>query len=181
MRLFTRKPIYRAFPELDAYSDERCQRFVRAANRDWTHRVLSWFTSAFVAFIALILLVLTAAEFGPAVHDGFRAIGLPEDVFVAALMLFILIPPTLAVFYMRDVFLQIRLENVLRAQATCHDCGYSLIGISVSNAGDVLCPECGFTITIDPELDELAKDQSGRKVFEPKEPSTRESLADHAG
>ena len=34
MRLLVRR-IYRAFPELDRYSDEQCRRFVRSANRGW--------------------------------------------------------------------------------------------------------------------------------------------------
>lgn len=132
--------------------------------------MLSWFTIALVAIIVLVLLALAALEYGPILHDFLRSMGVPEDVFVALLILIILVPPGLLALYMRNLFLIARLEEVLKAKTMCHACGYSLIGVPVSSAGDVTCPECGFTITIDPALDDLTRDQAGFRVFEPKEP-----------
>src|SRR5207248_1782994 len=58
MRLIVRR-IYRAFPELDRYSDEQCQRFVRATRRGWS-RLFHWLL---ISLVSLVALGVTVAAF----------------------------------------------------------------------------------------------------------------------
>lgn len=134
--------VYRAFPELDRFSDADCRRFVRfAAAGLWR----GWKLTARV-FVA----VLTA----PAIAVGFLAGLFLWSWVVNALgqgraSLLWIIPfcaPAIGVALLPNLLLrdwQLRREITSRIfAASCSDCRYSLLGLEWRD-GLVNCPECG--------------------------------------
>lgn len=169
LRLPTRR-IYRAFRELDRYSDEQCERFVRAARRAFWPRVgrvvvrgvglLAWFG---------LVVVGLRLRFGPNVAEeallmrGVRHTTLVTVVGVVAL----LVVPLVGWLVWRDVQLRRRIRRILRARANCPGCGYHLLGLFVNAEHKVVCVECGMETEVDPSLSELTIDESGRRRFNP--------------
>ncbi|MBI1189206.1 MAG: hypothetical protein GC200_00780 [Tepidisphaera sp.] len=174
MRLFVKSKIYRAFPELDAFSDERCERFVRAARRP------VWFRARVVAggFLAFLL---ASAALGVAAHlaeENAPATFGPRSPLWAMLLilfvtLFVYCAAGVAWLWSRDWMLRRRIRRVLRTRGHCHSCGYLLLGATVSATHEISCPECGFTTAVDPALGELSSDASGRTHYQPSEASLR--------
>ncbi len=128
--------IYRAFPELDKFSDKVCQNYVRLAKRKhlislYCTRVISLAVSVFVfvggMFGWLYVLNRTTEFF----HDLwlFPIVG---TSFGAASLLFLLA---------RDIWLRWALRQHL-TRARCGSCDYSLLGLPIAD-GAVTCPECG--------------------------------------
>lgn len=81
---------------------------------------------------------------------------------VAALVAFVL------AMVVRDALLRRRVRYVLKARATCPGCSYPLLGLSVSAAMTVDCPECGHHMQVDPALAELSREPSGAMRLNPK-------------
>lgn len=128
-------------------------------------RVKQVLTVGFILFLGVVL----ASSIGAAMPGNFAPFGLSEELVFLLVLLAVLIPPPLAALLVGDLHLRNRLREVLRVRALCHACGYSLIGVVVCEAGEVVCPECGFSSTVDPALGELARDESGRTVYQPSE------------
>jgi hypothetical protein len=125
---------YRAFPELDAFSDEECERFVERVTGEarWRRR--------------RALLDLLSIVAGPPI--GFVASAIvyrvTEPLSVAASFLSVsgvIIAVVVAVLFMRDGLLRRYLAQRL-SRAECRACRYSLLGLAVTG-GAVRCPECG--------------------------------------
>lgn len=156
MRLLVRTPIYRAFPELDSFSDERCRRFVKVAARPMWFRVQLGVASLLTFVLGVCL---------PTVPFSFLENRAPLVLlFLAGASLLV---AAVAAMVVRDQLLRRRVRSVLRARGRCHSCGYILAGASVSDANEVVCPECGFTTSVDPALGELATDSLGRAHYQP--------------
>lgn len=167
MRLITRRAIYRAFPELDRFDDERCARFVRAAARGlW--KTVRGFTAMVIAG-AVIFVVAALLEVGTMkvlAKAGFEA--WPGWLVVVLGVT----PVAAAVFggaWTRDLHLRWRIHRVLRARGVCTGCRYSLVGLGVGPDHRVVCPECGVDTIVDPALGELAVGEDGRARFRPSE------------
>ncbi len=130
---------YRAFPELDAFSDEECERFVERVKceaRSRRRRAL------------LDVLVIVA---GPPVGFGASAVvyRAAEPLGVAASFLSVsgvIVAVVVAVLFMRDGLLRRYLAQRL-SRAECRACRYSLLGLPVAD-GAVRCPECGMVIQL---------------------------------
>ncbi len=176
MRILTRK-LWRAFPELDRYSDEQCRRFVRAASGSVLRR-LARTCVAFVASAIPCTVVIAGLTIRSVVR---RNAGLPagswSDLgwFTAALILSILAAPALA-YIVRDVLLRRRVRTILRDRSTCVSCRYVLIGVPVPQGNTVICPECATPCEVDPSLQELALDAAGQRVFAPTTTPSRTFL-----
>lgn len=56
--------IYRAFPELDRYSDERCLKFMRVAQRGWMRRVFHVAIILLPSALALFAVVAATRPWG---------------------------------------------------------------------------------------------------------------------
>lgn len=166
--MITRK-IHRAFPELDRYSDEQCDRFVRAAGRGF-FRNLFVFGACITVGAATLLCGITAAAFLEPLAS--RAIGDDADLrdIAAGLILFcaVVASPFLG-YWMRDWLLIRRIRTILRKRGLCTDCSYNLVGLPVVEGSVVVCPECGKTTKVDPALGELTLTSAGNGVFEPSE------------
>ncbi len=171
MRILVLSRIYRAFPELDRYADEPCERFVRAARR---HRWYGWVgVVALFGFIALVtvgLALVTAAflmsrfEVPPARFDSSA---------VPTLLTLLGVVVVLGLgfggaYVLRDWLLRRRIAYVLRARGVCAGCHYSLVGLPVGAGNRVHCPECAMESEVDPSLGELVVDGAGQARFQPK-------------
>ncbi|MBO6514708.1 MAG: hypothetical protein JJ974_12155 [Phycisphaerales bacterium] len=153
MRLLTRK-IYRAYPELDKFEDDVCKRYIKRAKRLqntwklWLFQLLALLISIVLWGIAssLIELILFFGEatrrdqlvyimLNP-IHLVFKIIQMSGYIFV----------PAICCLRVRDRWL----HRCIRKQLTgvqCGACGYSLLGLSISdenNTPSVHCPECGL-------------------------------------
>lgn len=157
MRLLTRK-LWRAFPELDRYSDEQCRQFVAAAAGSVRRRV------------ARLAAAITASLLWAAVPIGVLIGVAPAklSMWVPPLWPFFVVLPSPAIGYItRDVLLRFRVRSVLRDRGACIGCRYSLIGVRVSESLIVTCPECGATTEVDSSLNELVLSNDGTRSFEP--------------
>ncbi|MFG0242460.1 MAG: hypothetical protein ACF8R9_06740 [Phycisphaerales bacterium JB054] len=161
--------VYRAFPELDRFTDAQGEQFVRAAcKRGWRrhlHRVLvvvfllvSWVISWLLLMLGAYLLDRFAPRLDRS-NAAFWTIGTLSILLFAA--------PIVLMLPVKDWFLLRRLRLVIRARGTCPSCQYSLLGAMVDDRDHVICPECGMGLEADASLDEIATDDAGRKVFMP--------------
>jgi len=139
--------VYRAFSELDAFSDEECERFVRAARAQAGFRLTA---SAIGAGVGMAV-ALIAALVGGAI--AWRWMGLPR-LDRADRALFVVIAMggifpcvvALAGFGARDQTLIGAIRRRL-GNATCTACRFSLLGLPVTD-GAVRCPECGTVLSL---------------------------------
>lgn len=160
--------IYRAFPELDRFTDEQCQRFVRAACRRGWGRFLHWTAVAALVFILyLITLPLSGAAMAAADDSVRFRSGVALVLLQLLLLLLAMTVPLVAGLFLRDALLRRRIRYVVRARGTCPGCRYSLLGIPLSEERKVVCPECGLEGEVDPSLGELTVDAEGRERFTP--------------
>lgn len=167
MRLITRK-IYRAFPELDKFSDEQCQRFLKAANASISRRVARAMVGVAAAMLMAVVAIDTVVPVAQEFSDRWR---LDEPAYwllwgtLLTLALLVSFVPGLVV---TDVLLRLRVRSLLKRCGACPLCRYSLLGIRVGSDLIVTCPECGHTIKVEPALGELATDESGAAVYKPE-------------
>lgn len=169
MRILTSSKVYRAFPELDRFEDERCERFVQAAKSSlWWN----WGSKAGLLVVLLLVGAVTMAGFLYVVSrldQNPRAIR--SDAWhvlaLAGLMLIALAIPFFVMLVTRDLNLRRRLHHILRSRGTCMGCHYSLVGLGVDERCMVTCPECGVATRVDESLGELVVDGAGRARFEP--------------
>lgn len=165
MRLVTLRT-YRAFPELDAYSDEQCRRFVRAAQRSWVRRFvhlgLAWLVGLAVLVSACAVFVLVGLD-----EVAFGSRGSGRAVFAAFSAVVLLSTGPIAALIVRDRLMRRRIRYVLRARGRCANCRYGLIGLPVDAGSTVTCPECGMASSVDPSLGELVIDEAGRARYQP--------------
>jgi len=174
MRLITRQ-IYSAFPELDSYEPDTCERFIAAAQRGKVRKTVVAAvcvgTSLLIASLPIAGTYIWFSMILPnnpqfmIVSNGVYFYALPVALIVAA----ILCP--LTAFVMRDLLLQRRLRYVLRSRGVCELCNYSLIGLPVSADNVVTCPECQAAREVDASLGELTLSETGQARFTPNETS----------
>lgn len=185
MRLVTRK-LWRAFPELDRFSDEQCQRFVKAANRRLSLRLVRWglmaVVWALVTFSPLLLAFgeLVLVEYGwRSDTSASRWLGrtwwVRSDIGMGLTMVLMLALGGLGAGVVRDWLLRRRVRRVLRTRGRCAACHYFLAGLPVTASCTVVCPECGHTTEVDASLGELQGGGPGQALFAPSEKLVRES------
>ena len=157
--------IYRAFEELDRFSDEQCERFLAAALRPM-RRTLRWVVSGGIG-AALVAIGLIASfwimnqiplERGEATSLRFWGILLAMAVAMATVAVF-------AAALVRDALLRRRLQKLIGTGATCRGCRYGLLGLILSAENTVACPECGQINTVNAAFGELTSAAGGRRVF----------------
>lgn len=168
MRIVTHK-LYRAFPELDRFDDERCQNFVRSANRGLFRRLLrlaligSLFWLVWIGVAYTCYLAYAASGFNPEVHRSawVSMVGMGAPI-VAGFVLAVM-----GGLVLRDVLLRRRIGGVIRMRGTCSECDYVLLGLTVGSDLKVTCPECGTITIADESMNELADGSNGQRVFSP--------------
>lgn len=171
MRIPGRK-IWRAFRELDEFSDEQCRRFIRAANPpSWTSVVRGVFLFAVGAGILVCVLYFL----GPWTSDldkRFRSDFAEWLVLLPLWTIAIAISP-LSVLVLRDLLLRISIWRIINIGGSCANCHYPLYGLPLSETLDCSCPECGAVTKVDPALVELVRNELGQPVA-----ARREKLRD---
>lgn len=142
MRLPTSK-VFRAFPELDAFSDEQCQGFVRLAMREHTASMGgTGLLAALAAILTMAVGFYTVMVIGDAILPHRRYELLIFGVAIAGSTL----AAGLVGLKIRDMWLRRVINTGIKA-ARCPACSYSLLGLFVVD-GEVLCPECGLSLPI---------------------------------
>ncbi|MCC6321666.1 MAG: hypothetical protein IT438_09570 [Phycisphaerales bacterium] len=169
MRLLTRR-IYRAFPELDRYSDEQCRRFVHAARRAFWPRIGR--NAVRLLGLAIWFAVVIGAAWALGLYDSIgeelASAGVVRlaGIVAGAVAVFVVLP-LVGWLLWRDVQLRRRIRKILRTRAKCPGCGYQLLGLFVNAEHKVVCVECGMETEVDPSLGELTTDEVGRARFNP--------------
>jgi len=147
--------VYRAFPEFDRFTDEQCERFLAAAAQLGWRRVLRWVMTGVAGVVLFVVAVVPSLFARGALEKPLAMSGLLT--FVADL-LSVLVPSCVGGFggvLVRDVLLRQHLRRLINTRGSCSACGYRLLGLPVSEANTVACPECGHVSEVDPSLGEL--------------------------
>ena len=134
-------PIYRAFPELDVFTDEQCRSYLQRVYGGVLARVavglVSLVCGVGVAFAVGWVFVLVANA-----NLGWTFI---VEVFILAAVTAAFGFGTLI---SRDVLLRLLVRRVLGEVGLCPSCDYSAMGLLVSVDFAVTCPECGTGIDL---------------------------------
>jgi hypothetical protein len=153
MRLPGRK-IWRAFPELDRFSDDQCERFVlRAKQEHGAGKV--WViggTLVLLAIVVPVLLALAGAAWSLIERWTVRNAGWVYDFVMSVggrVMLLFIVALTccLTVLSVRDWWLRRTVDRRIR-RTDCAGCGYVLLGLA-PDRGVLTCPECNKPFFLD--------------------------------
>ena len=130
-------PIYRAFPELDGFTDEQCRRYVDLARGGQRSRVMFEVARVMLSLGCVYVsspVVLRNWSWSEAQWRITLSVAMMATVFL------------LSMLFWRDVLLRLLVRGVLRGTARCPSCDYSAMGLLVSVDFAVTCPECGTGI-----------------------------------
>jgi hypothetical protein len=136
--------VYRAFPELDRFSDQECERFVDRANRDYPEsRVGAGLLAVVINIVVIVVLFIPERILWTLWSRHFTSpVGREDaqDVLIMLSVLFYAVLFCLGLLIARDRWL-IRTITLRVHQTSCTSCGYSLLGLAVDR-GAIVCPEC---------------------------------------
>ena len=146
MRIMTLAKAYRAFPELDRFSDRECQKFMARIVRGKIAAQVLWAGVAFVVGLGVWIgawwaIRLSLQTMNLSVSKAFDSL---PPWGIAAIVIGWFSSGFIAVFLVRDFWLGRELRRVVDV-LRC-ECGYSVIGLAVEGVerdAAVLCPECG--------------------------------------
>ena len=163
MRLIA-SPVYRAFPELDSFSDVQCREFAVRARGSWRRRAVVGAARAVASLAAVPVTVwIVAVTVGSAI--GMRN---SSASWVLALVLLAGLLVGGATWLLSgDLSLRLAIRRVMRIGGTCQGCGYVLVGLPVSASLDVTCPECGERTSLARDRAHCVPDASGQLRFLP--------------
>lgn len=148
-----RDRVFRAFPELDLFSNAQCERFVQRVRVTSYYRPILWVSLGLLAALTLALVAILLDRFGDRWH---RSLWLAlnrrwaDDLLLAAWILPVAVLPLAGSLPLRDLLLRTYLRRVVRMRldrVRCRACGYMLIG-QQQHDGVVCCPECSSTTTL---------------------------------
>ena len=163
MRLIA-SPVYRAFPELDSFSDVQCREFTVRARGSWRRRAVVGAVRAVVSVAAVPITVwIVAVTVGSAI--GLR--GASNSWVLALVLLAGLLAGGATWLLSGDLSLRLAIRRVMRIGGTCQGCGYVLVGLPVSASLDVTCPECGECTSLERDRAHCVPDASGQLRFLP--------------
>lgn len=139
---------YRAFPELDKFSDEQCERFVRNATTGSIGRYLLILLRAVAtSIIAFVIALGLIGLFAPILSDLLKSLSFFEPVLWIVFVFAVIGIPVLCVmsgFLVRDYELRKAIWQVIDQHGWCAACRYSLLGLPLDQEFNVICPECGM-------------------------------------
>ena len=151
-------PIYRAFPELDGFTDEQCRRYVDLARGGQRSRVMFEVARVMLSLGCMYVsssVVLRNWSWSEADWLITLSVAMMATVFL------------LSMLFWRDVLLRLLVRGVLRGSARCPSCDYSAMGLVVSANHAVTCPECGKSIDITAYRDHCVAGADGALRFMP--------------
>lgn len=161
--------VYRAFFELDPFTDEQCVGFVRSTRRSALSKVLFTLLPLLAGFVSAGVVI------GLGVLIQWLDAQEPYETFlnkwfglVMALVIALIAGAGgLAFLFVRDRLLRRGIRRVLATRGSCAACGYGLTGIPVQPDGMVRCPECAFAIMPDEAAGEVQTTPEGQRLFMP--------------
>ncbi len=194
MRLLTTKALYRAFPELDHFSDEQCRTFVNAAKRGIIPRLLRITVQLLAAAAALVVVGWLTVTIANVLAPARRAESEVIFFVVAVLAMFITFgSAAIAYLIARDFLLRRRIRWVMLTRGSCYECGYGLTGLPVvidpateslvdsplaPTPASVICPECGSIHKAYTAFDEVVSDAKGTLRYVPSPDAPANSHTD---
>jgi len=142
VRLIVRK-VYRAFPELDRFSDAECEGLLRYVSR--RHPIGLFFVSlgavvlsgVFIVCGSIATMMIHLELSGPRRPSVF----VEDGWFVICGIIVSVVLPSAFAFYLRRGWLLGKVQAHL-SSLVCAECEYSLLGLPVVDGG-ITCPECG--------------------------------------
>jgi hypothetical protein len=163
MRLIA-SPAYRAFPELDAFSDAQCTAFTLRARGSWLRRTVVVAVRALASMAAVPVTVwVVAVTVGSLI--GLR--GSAGSWVLAFVLLGGLVVGGATWLLSGDIALRLAIRRVMHVGGTCHGCGYVLVGLPVSATFEVTCPECGDRMSLERDRAHCVPDAAGQLRFLP--------------
>ncbi len=149
MRIITRSKIYRAFPALDDFSDERCEGLIQRLRAGVTYPATAFFAAAVTL---AVMLAMTYALFNVlhAICVGLIGRWSRELAPLAISLALTMGLPALAALLVRDFVLWRFLHRAITRRidlTRCRGCKYLLLGQNVID-GFITCPECGRPTTL---------------------------------
>ena len=147
MRIPTSK-LYRAFPELDRFSDAECRAFMARLRRQVGGQIVGYLIAGLCGFGVFVATIFVEAV----MIDLTQRIRFSDDAELVLGAISFALPfltGLMTILIVRDFFvrrtLRTRILNVVR-RFTCRGCTYSLVGLRAT--GHVVrCPECGHETT----------------------------------
>jgi hypothetical protein len=131
--------VCRAFPELDPFSDEQCQRFLQATlRRHWISRQGIRLLMIVVFSAGWILLTLITMPIVLSLGPRYITWQVPTAFISVIIGAF---AGGVAGLMIRDRWLRMVLRRRL-LELACPACTYSLLGLAAQD-GIIICPECG--------------------------------------
>jgi len=133
--------VYRAFPELDRFTDDECERYVSFVSQRAGCR------NSFISVVAAVCVTIVAPILGAMVFSAVRLAIPPrlrDLVPIVVIAMFACGP--LVGLLTRDRLLRNGIRDRLK-HARCPACEYSLVGLTIMQ-GHVKCPECGLDIEL---------------------------------
>lgn len=151
MRIPTSK-IYRAFPELDEFSDEQCQRFMQRIRVSGLVQALPWVVFLITAVVGLVIDCAISGFVLDMVEEGLRSRkdGSLLSIIDGVVCLLMIGLPLFFGLIARDLMLRRHLRLVIDERLNrirCLACKYILIG-QVVHDERVACPECGHGMSL---------------------------------
>lgn len=134
-------PIYRAFPELDVFTDEQCTNYLQRVYGGVPARVA-------VGLVSLVLGVGVAFAVGWVCVLAFSANPGRNSVVGVFALAAVTAGFGFGTLISRDVLLRLLVRRVLAEVGLCPSCDYSAMGLLVSVDFAVTCPECGNGINL---------------------------------
>ena len=143
--------VYRAFPELDRFSDEQCQGWQRLANDYWPWKRLAVSIAIVAAFPAVfVVTAIVIGVFAAATGLTLQRAGQTTDLFVPLILGVPILMGALASLGIRDWWTRRCLRRFIDDRLC--GCGYSLLGLPEepqTQGVAVHCPECGVWHRVD--------------------------------
>jgi hypothetical protein len=140
LRILSRKT-WRAFPELDRFDDDTCNRLIqRVWNQrgSWSLGVLILISVPVSLVLWFVIMIVTALVFELSVFPTMsEVLVLMQRGFIGG--------PLIAGFIVRDLWVSKQIRKHIDG-VICKECEYSLLGLEINKSSVnayVLCPECG--------------------------------------
>ena len=157
IRWFTSTKLWRAFPELDPFSDEQCRPVITFVSRSSLDQLCCIGLVLLGTLVSGFLLV----GFLPVVQHAFN-MPQPHRSYELPLALLFTIGmgtlPFVGVLRVRDMLLRHHLRKLLTNGSTCASCSYSLLGLPLDEHHRTTCPECGTVQDVHKAFASLAPD-----------------------